>query len=305
MRRYMSFSEHLKVVFGKKIYRVPIDAGLGCPNRKGDDITRGGCIFCGSRGAGAGWLESKQTITEQIERGKALMTKRYGAEGFLAYFQAYTNTLGSVDLLRSYYDEALAVHQIVGLMVGTRPDCLPIEILDLLESYSRKTYFWLELGIQSIDQYQLDWMNRGHNVDCTIQAVAEAKKRGMRVCGHLIFGLPGETSNDIRRTAEFVNKYGLDGVKIHLLHVVKGTALEKQYNDGTLSLISQDSYIARVVDFLEHLSPEVVIHRLTGDAGRNLIAPAWSSNKTAVLAAIEAELERRGSRQGSCYIPSV
>jgi hypothetical protein len=241
------------------------------------------------------------SISEQIRRGKDVMRARYGAERFLAYFQAYTNTLAPRDRLARLYDEALADPEVVGLMVGTRPDALPEEVLELLADYASRTYFWLELGIQSIDDRQLLWMRRGHDHRCTEQALEQTEKRGIRVCGHFIFGLPGETREDVQRTAAFVNKTGMAGVKIHLLHVVKGSELERLHADGELPLVEQSAYVDRVCDFLERLSPEVVIHRLTGDGGRDLVAPTWGGRKSEVLASIQQELRRRNSRQGQKY----
>jgi hypothetical protein len=238
------------------------------------------------------------SVTEQLQQGKRLMAARYGAERFLAYFQAYTNTLAPTDQLKSLYDEALAVTNVVGLMVGTRPDALPEPALDLLEEYSVKSYFWLELGIQSIDDRQLLWMGRGHDHRCTVAALEKAARRRIRVCGHFIFGLPGETRDDVKRTAAFVNETGMAGVKIHLLHVVRRTELLRQFEEGLVPLLEQDEYVERVCDFLERLSPDVIIQRLTGDGGADLVAPEWGRRKMKVLSAIDHELDRRGSRQG-------
>jgi uncharacterized protein len=206
--------------------------------------------------------------------------------------------MGDPERLRELYDQVLEDDEVVGLMVGTRPDCLQETVLDLLASYRERTYFWLEVGIQSIDDGHLDWMGRGHDNRCTVSALERARKRGIGVCGHFIFGLPGEGRDHVRRTAEFVNDMGLEGVKIHLLHVVEGTELQRRYLAGEVQLLQQEEYVDRVCDFLERLSPGVIIHRLTGDGGAGLVAPAWSAGKSRVLQAIEEELVRRESWQG-------
>jgi radical SAM protein (TIGR01212 family) len=295
---YRSFSIHLRERFGTRVYRVPIDGGFSCPNRDPQRPGQGGCIYCSERGSGSGMIDRSVSIAEQVVRGKEAMRNRYGAEKFLAYFQAYTNTLASPEVLRQRYDEALAVTDVVGLMVGTRPDALPVEVLDLLSDYDRRTYLWLELGIQSINDRQLAWMNRGHDSRATREALQEAAVRRLRVCGHLIFGLPGETRDDVHRTADFVNASGMAGVKIHLLHVIRGTELERLHRADGIALLERQEYVERVADFLERLSPEVVVHRLTCDGGRGLVAPAWARHKSEVQAAIVAEMVRRGSRQG-------
>jgi hypothetical protein len=298
MTPYRSFSAHLREQFGTKVFRVPIDGGFSCPNRDPERPESGGCIYCSDRGSGAGMITRSASIGEQVASGKEAMRRRYGAQSFLAYFQAYTNTLASPEILASRYDEALAEADVVGLMIGTRPDALPDAVLDLLAGYHRRTYLWLELGIQSIDDRQLAWMMRGHDMACTITALKGAAARGLRVCGHLIFGLPGETRDDVHRTADFINESGMAGVKVHLLHVLKGTELERLHGAGGIELLERGEYVNRVVDFLERLSPEVVIHRLTCDGGRGLVAPAWARRKSEVQAAITAEMLRRGSRQG-------
>jgi radical SAM protein (TIGR01212 family) len=211
--------------------------------------------------------------------------------------------MGDPERLRELYDQVLEDDEVVGLMVGTRPDCLQEPVMELLESYRQRTYFWLEVGIQSLDDSQLAWMRRGHDSRCTISALERAKKRGIRVCGHFIFGFPGERRDHGRRTAEFVNDMGIEGVKIHLLHVVEGTELQRRYLAGEVQLLQQEEYVGRVCDFLEWLSPGVIIHRLTGDGGAGLVAPAWSASKARVLQSIEEELASRDGWQGCLATP--
>jgi len=298
-KRYNTYSEELKRVFGCRVHRISVDAGFTCPNRDGTVGTEG-CIYCGGKGSGAHGIEAGVPVTEQIEAGKEVMTRKYKAKRFLAYFQAYSNTYAPVETLRQLYDEALAVDGVVGLIVGTRPDCLPPETVALLAEYARKTYFWLELGLQSPLDRTLDFLGRGHDFATFANAVRACKGVGIRVCAHVILGLPGETREEMLSTAGIVNGLGIDGVKIHLLHVMKETPLAELYHRGEVRMLDRDEYVGLVCDFLERLRPDISIQRLTGDGGHDhLIAPRWSLQKFEVLNAIDYELERRGSRQGS------
>jgi radical SAM protein (TIGR01212 family) len=298
---YLLFSEHLKARFGTRVHKISIDAGFGCPNRAGGRSGHG-CLFCDPGGSGAVGIERQLSIAEQIEQGKEVMRRKYRAGRYMAYFQPFSNTLAPVQRLRSLYDEALAVDQVVGLAVGTRPDCVPDEVLDLLAEYHRKTYFWLELGLQSSHDRTLSWLRRGHDYAAFDQACRSARARGLRVCVHVILGLPGESRADMLATADLLAALRIEGVKLHLLHVLRNTPLGKQYAEGRFELLSMDEYIGLVVDFMERLPPETLIHRLTGDGPRDqLLAPLWSLNKWEVLNAIDAEFARRGSRQGSRY----
>ena len=299
LKRYNAFSEELKRVFGCRVHRISVDAGFSCPNRDGT-AGNGGCIYCGGKGSGAHGIQSGVPVAEQIEAGKEVMTRKYKAKKFLAYFQAYSNTYAPAETLQRLYDEALAVDDVVGLIVGTRPDCLPPETIALLGEYARKTYFWLELGLQSPLDRTLKFLGRGHDFASFTEAVRACKREGIRVSAHVILGLPGESREEMLGTARILNDLGIDGVKIHLLHVMKETPLAELYARGEVPLLERDEYVGLVCDFLERLRPEISIQRLTGDGGRDhLIAPLWSLQKFEVLNAIDYELERRGSRQGS------
>ena len=297
-KRYNAFSAELKRVFGCRVHRISVDAGFTCPNRDGS-VGTAGCIYCGGSGSGSFGIARGLSVAAQLEDGKEVMVRKYKAQKFIAYFQPYSNTYAPPARLRTLYDEALGVPDVVGLIVATRPDCLPPEVLDLLEEYHRQTYFWLELGLQSSLDRTLALMNRGHDFAAFAAAVAYSKARGLRVCAHIILGLPGESREEMLATASVLNRLGVDGVKLHLLHVMRGTPLATMYARGEVALLGRDEYVALVCDFLERLSPAVIVQRLTGDGGRDhLVAPLWSLAKFEVLNAIDAELARRGSRQG-------
>ena len=298
-KRYRLFSEHLKQRFGGRVHKISVDAGLTCPNRAATR-RRSGCLFCDPGGSGAVGIERRLGIAEQVEAGKEVMSRKYKARRFIAYFQPFSNTFAAVERLRHLYDEALSVPDVVGLAVGTRPDCLPAEVLDLLGEYHRRTYFWLELGLQSCHDRTLEYLRRGHDYRTFREACAAAGQRGLRVCVHVILGLPGEGRREMLATADALAELKVDGVKIHLLHVLRGTPLGDLYQAGEVAVLEQDEYVSLAADFLERLHPDTLVQRLTGDGPRQLLlAPLWSLNKWEVLNAIDAELERRGSRQGT------
>ena len=297
-KRYNAFSDLLKREFGCRVHRISVDAGFTCPNRDGT-VGTGGCIYCGGRGSGAHGILAGTGVREQLEHGKEVMVRKYRAARFIAYFQAYTSTHAPVARLRRLYDEALAVPDVVGLIVGTRPDCLPAEVLALLAAYARQVWFWLELGMQSPLDRSLAYLRRGHDVRTFGEAVSRARDAGLKVCAHVILGLPGESREETLAGAELLNRLGVNGVKLHLLHVMRGTPLEEEYRQGRVGLLERDDYVGLVCDYLERLSPGIVIQRLTGDGGHDhLVAPLWSLKKFEVLNAIDRELERRGTRQG-------
>ena len=298
-KRYQLYSEHLKQTFGGRVHKISVDAGFGCPNRDGGR-SGGGCMFCDPDGSGAVGIERALSIGAQIEAGKEVMVRKYKAKQFIAYFQPFSNTFAPVETLRNYYDEALAVEGVVGLAVGTRPDCLPDKVLDLLAEYSRQTDFWLVIGLQSVHDSSLEYLQRGHDYATFLTAYAGAMQRGIRVCVHIILGLPGEDRQAMLAIADEMARLRVDGIKIHLLHVLHGTELGRQYEQGEITVLEQGEYVDLVADFIERLHPQTLIHRLTGDGPREiLLAPLWSLNKWEVLNAIDAELERRKTTQGS------
>lgn len=297
-KRYQTLNQHLRHAFGEKVFKVSLDAGFTCPNRDGT-LGWGGCVYCSARGSGDFAGQAGQSIHEQFEQVKIVMSRKWPNAKYLAYFQAYTNTYAPVEHLRHLYEQALREEGVVGLSIATRPDCLPDEVLDYLEELNQRTYLWVELGLQSIHDRTMDWVGRGHTYSDFIKGLQELRKRNIRVCGHIILGLPGESIQDMWASAQAVAELPLQGLKIHLLHILRGTPLNTIYEREPFPLLAQEEYISLVADILEILPPQMVIHRLTGDAPRkDLVAPLWSLKKWEVLNAIDQELERRGTWQG-------
>lgn len=296
-KRYTTFTEELRQRFGCRVQRVSLDAGFSCPNRDGS-LGTGGCTFCGDRGAAAVGVPTELPLEQQLQKSKAYLVRKFRAEKFLAYFQAYSNTYAAADELRLLYETALADEDVVGLIIGTRPDCLPYAVLELLAELNQRTYLWLELGMQTMHDQTLRTINRGHDHACLVEAVRRCKQKGLRICAHLILGLPDESREQMLASVEELNRLGVDGVKLHHLHVLKGSQIEQEYRAGDLSLMSRDEYVGLVVDALELLDPKIMIHRLMGDGRTELVAPDWSRRKLEVLNQIDAELKKRNSRQG-------
>jgi uncharacterized protein len=299
--RFRDLNTYYKELFGERVHKITVDAGLNCPNRDGS-ISTGGCIYCNASGSGTGNYKKGLSIEEQLRQGIAAVSKRYKAKKFIAYFQSFTNTYGPLDDLKRIYEKALGFDEIVGLSIGTRPDCVSIPVLDLLEEYARHRLVWIEYGLQSAHNKTLELINRGHDVQCFQQAVYITQNRGIKICAHVILGLPGETHRDMMETARTISDLDLDGVKIHLLYVIRGTALEALYQSGGYACLEQDEYVEIVCDFLEKLPPHMVIQRLTGDPHPDeLAAPLWALKKMDTLSRIKNMMEQRNSRQGKFY----
>ena len=280
---YHSFDYMLKERFGEKIYKVALNGGMTCPNRDGTLGSRG-CIFCSAGGSGDFAGNRQDSITQQIEKQAASIRQKRGVAKFIAYFQAYTNTYAPVDYLRKIYTKAISHPDIVAVSIGTRPDCLDKDILQLLDELNQKKPVWVELGLQTIHETTAQYIRRGYPLSCFEQAVSELRKRNLDVIVHTILGLPGENRNDILSTIEYLNHQDIQGIKLQLLHVLKGTDLADDYLAGKFQVYTMEEYLDLVIDCLEHLNPEIVIHRLTGDGPKDLlIAPLWSSTKRTVL----------------------
>ncbi len=301
--RYYSHNHFLRHKFGSRVQKVSIDARFTCPNVDGT-VAVGGCTFCDNRSFSPSRRIKRQDIGDQIDEGIRQLRRRYHrVERFIAYFQPATNTYAPVDRLRAVYEEALAHEAIVGMAIGTRPDCVPDDVLDLLGEISGRTYLSVEYGMQTMHDRSLDWMNRGHHHDAFVDAMARSRGRGFEICAHVMLGLPGETRVCMRETAREVARLELDAVKIHNLYAVKNTPLAEQVERGEVTLMERDDYLGAVADFLELLPPTTLVERISGDAPPDyFIGPAWCLDKPAVRLALDAELQRRDTWQGKCYL---
>ncbi|HQM27731.1 MAG TPA: TIGR01212 family radical SAM protein [Syntrophales bacterium] len=300
-KRYYDFKSYLRNRFGCNVYKLQIDAGFTCPNRDGS-LGSGGCIYCDGRGSKLRQSGPLPAVADQIGMGKALYRKLRGAVKFIAYFQTFTNTYAPVEKLKVLYDEALSQEDVIGIAVGTRPDCVDGNVVGLLEDYAKKYHVWVEYGLQSMHDATLRRINRGHDANAFRRAVLHTAGRGIYICAHVIAGLPGETRAQMLETARFVASLPIQGVKIHLLLALDGTVIGDLYKAGQIRMMEKDEYITTVCDILEALSPGLVIQRLTADGYRDIfLAPEWGRKKLDVLNGIDRELERRDSYQGKKY----
>ncbi len=298
---YRDLNSYFKHLFGCRVHKIAIDAGLNCPNRDGH-IATGGCIYCNPKGSGTGALARGISIADQIQTGQQAIRKRFKAKKFMAYFQSFTNTYAPVAQLKAIYDQALAAPDMVGMAVGTRPDCVAPPVLDLLQDYTRQYLVWIEYGLQSAHDATLRRINRGHDFACFKRAAVATAERGMHVCAHVILGLPGENRAQMIETARAIADLGIDGIKLHLLYVAENTPLARIYRQGGYRCLEQREYVDLVCDFIERLPPSVIIQRLTGDPHwRELIAPRWSLRKDHTLNMIRQTFQDRRTRQGSRF----
>ena len=301
-KRYNDFNSYLRSIFGCRVQKITIDAGLSCPNRDGS-ISKGGCIYCNLKGSGTGAHEKGLSVTDQVIQGKKALAKRYKAKKFLAYFQSFSNTYAPIDTLKNLYEQALTIEDVVGLSIGTRPDCVDDSILELLQGFAENHLVWIEYGLQSSHDSTLAFINRGHDFECFKQAVDATKNKGIKICAHVILGLPNERKVHMLETADAVAGLGIDGIKIHLLYVVKGTKLDELYNEKKYKCLEQKEYVDIVCDFIERIPKNVVIQRLTGDPHpKELVAPDWSIKKAETLVLIQETLEKRDSWQGKSAV---
>lgn len=300
-KRYNSLNYFLRNKFGEKVFKISLDGGFTCPNRDGK-VARGGCTFCSARGSGDYAGERILPISEQFENVKVMMNKKWKGEKYIAYFQAYTNTYAPIEELRQKYYEALDNDGVVAFSVGTRPDCINEEVLDLLEEISKKVYVWVEIGLQTIDNDVARSFNRGYDLEVFDKAIEGLKSRNIDTVVHSIFGLPGETKEQMMATVDYIAKTGVKGIKFHLLHLMKHTRMVKDYEEGRLQFLTQEEYVDLICDGISRVPEDMVVHRLTGDAPRSLlIGPMWSLKKWEVLNAIDKALEDNDIWQGKNF----
>lgn len=296
--RYNSLNNYLRNKFGKKVYKISIDGGFTCPNRDGK-ISTGGCIFCSAKGSGDFATSKSLSITQQIEQGKERVRSKTKDNSFIAYFQAFTNTYAPIDVLESKFTEAINHKNIVALSVATRPDCVDEEVLSLLEKLNKIKPVWVELGLQTIKESSVDYIRRGYENSVYVDTATKLKNSGIEVITHIILGLPNENKLDMLRSVDFACKYS-NGIKLQLLHILKGTDLLKDYENSKFNALTMEQYIDILCDAVSIIPKNVVIHRLTGDGDKKiLVAPLWSGNKKVVLNTINKTFEERNIIQGS------
>jgi len=301
--RYNNFSNYLKKKYGEKVWKIPLHAGFSCPNLDGT-LSDTGCIYCNNKAFNIQAGRNSQSLDEQIRSSIQRMKKIRKVSKFIAYFQTYTNTYATVDTLNRTYDTVLKYPEIVALSIGTRPDCVDTEKLDLIERYTDKLDVWLEYGLQSIHNRTLKKINRRHTYEDFVKAVRLTKERDIAICAHVIAGLPGESKDDFLQTVQSVAELDIEGIKFHPLHVLKGTLLEKMYKQNQIFLLKVDDYAEIICDALEILPENMVIQRLTADADEQfLIAPEWckKQNKMKVIDLINRKLKARQTCQGYRY----
>ena len=299
--RYYKFSKYLKETFGENVFKISVDAGFTCPNLDGT-LSKKGCIYCDNYSFSSSLRKKGISLEEQIKNGIEYGENRYKAKKFIVYFQPFTNTYAPVNVLKEKYDVIKKFENVIGLSIGTRPDFIDEEKLKLIESYTEKYDVWIEYGLQTIHNKTLKIINRNHTYEDFLKGIEMTKKRNIKICVHVIIGLPGETKDDIIETAKKCGQLQIDGIKIHPLYIVKGTELEKWYKEGKYKPMEIDWYIEVLIEFLRYLSPETVIQRITADCPNELLfAPYWLKNKQEFLKMINEEMERRDIFQADMY----
>ncbi|MFI2856405.1 TIGR01212 family radical SAM protein [Paenibacillus sp. JSM ZJ436] len=300
-KRFHTWNAEMREVFQEKVFKVTLDAGFTCPNRDGT-IAKGGCTFCSARGSGDFAGSRRDDLVTQFNTIRDRQHQKWPHAKYIGYFQAYTNTYAPVEELRVYFETILKQPGVVGLSIATRPDCLPDDVVEYLAELNELTYLWVEMGLQTIHESTSQLINRAHDTQCYYEAVEKLRRHNIRICSHIIYGLPQEDHEMMLSTGRAVAGMDVQGIKIHLLHLMRKTPMVKQYEAGLLRFLEQDEYIGLIADTLEFLPPEMIVHRLTGDAPRDLlIGPMWSRRKWEVLNGIDAELKRRNTWQGKLW----
>ncbi|MBQ3307474.1 MAG: TIGR01212 family radical SAM protein [Bacilli bacterium] len=298
-KRYHTLDYYYKTKYKEKVFKIPLNGNFTCPNIDGTVGTKG-CIYCSKSGSGEFAGNKKDDIIKQFEDGKKMMLKKWPKGKYIGYFQARTNTYAPVEKLKELYEPILKQKDVVGLNIATRPDSISEECYKYLEDLNKRTDLTVELGLQTIKEETLKFINRGHTLECFKKAVEELRKRNINVVVHIINGLPNETKEDMINTVKYLNKLDIQGIKIHMLSITKDTELEKYYNSQPFQILSQEDYIDIVISQLEHLRPEIVIHRITGDPKlEDLIEPKWLIKKVCVINNIDKEMVRRDTYQGA------
>lgn len=299
-KRYNDFSSYFRRKFEGRVQKVSIDAGFTCPNRDGTR-GRGGCSYCNNKTFQPSYCDLKISVSEQVRTGIDFFARKYETMRFLAYFQAYTNTYAPLENLRALYQEALQDERVIGLVIATRPDCLTVELLDYLAELSKKWYVMVELGIESHKNITLDRINRGHSFEEAVTALNELSKRDIHRCAHMILGLPGENHSDFMAQAQAISQVPVENLKLHQLQIHKGTRMSREYqaNPDDFNLFTAEEYVEIVVDYLEVLSPEIVVERFVSEAPPEmLIAPQWGLKNFEFVAKVEKRLAERNTWQG-------
>ena len=303
VKPYNDFGDFLRKIFPCKVQKISINAGFTCPNRDGSKGW-GGCTYCNNQTFSPEYCHTEKSVTEQLEEGVRFFSRKYPEMKYLAYFQAYTNTYGELELLKRMYEEALAVEGVVGLVIGTRPDCMPDSLLDYLEEVNRRTFLLVEYGIESADDRTLERINRGHSFACTEDAVRRTAARGIRTGGHVILGLPGESREDLIKQAERLSELPLTTLKMHQLQLIRGTRMAHEYalHPEEFHLFSADEYIDLVIDYVEHLRPDLILERFVSQSPRELlIAPDWGLKNHEFTDRVKKRMKERDAWQGKAY----
>lgn len=301
--RYNDFAGFLAGEFPFKVQKISVNAGFTCPNRDGTKGF-GGCTYCNNQTFNPAYCRDDRSVTMQLEEGKRFFARKYPQMKYLAYFQAYTNTYGELEQLKRMYEEALAVEGVVGLVIGTRPDCMPDSLLDYLEEVNRRTFLLVEYGIESADDRTLERINRGHSFACTEDAVRRTAARGIRTGGHVILGLPGESREDLIKQAERLSELPLTTLKMHQLQLIRGTRMAHEYalHPEEFHLFSADEYIDLVIDYVEHLRPDLILERFVSQSPRELlIAPDWGLKNHEFTDRVKKRMKERDAWQGKAY----
>ncbi len=302
MNNYNSYSDWIRGKFPFRVQKISIDAGFSCPNRDGK-ISFGGCTFCNNRSFNPAYCSSNKSIAQQIEEGRRFFARKYLDMKYFAYFQAYSNTYGKIETLREKYEAALSCEDVVGIIIGTRPDCIDSVVLDYLEELNRQTFLVVEYGIESADNQTLKRINRGHDFECSRRAIAQTKERGIITGGHVIVGLPGEGAEDIIRQSALISETGLDILKIHQLQVLRDTRLGEEYLRNKFHVFTVDEYIATIAEYIRFLRPDIVIERFVSQSPKDmLLAPDWGLKNYEFTHLLNNYLLKNNIHQGDMYV---